>query len=200
MAALEESADDAVLTRILRSQVGQGKTSGPTVARALSEIQTGRKASHWIWYVWPTLKGTRTTQRPGLMLPNVEIARRYIQHETLGPRLLLITTVATKHLALGVRPTVLFGSSVDAQKFVEVCSCFYIAASSAVPGDMHSDSASTSVVLNEAAATFKEALVAARAGLDATTVDLALQQGWLIPPPPLSEKGEPACNGRAPVL
>ena len=171
--------DGAVLARILRFQEGKGKYSGPTFLNALSEIRAGRKRSHWIWYVWPTLKGTRTTRMPGLMLPGVGTARHYLEHETLGPRLLRITEVATRHLVQGVRPNVLFGSGIDAEKFLEVCTCFYIAASAA-----SGEGPSASLV--EAAATFKAALVAARAGLDAHTVAIAAKQGWPIPPPPRS--------------
>jgi uncharacterized protein (DUF1810 family) len=114
----------AVFERILECQ----ERSRSSYEVALSEIKRGHKSSHWIWYVWPSLAGVRTTQRPELYIPSPAAASAYLKHPVLGPRLLAITRIANDHLAQGVHPHRLFGSEIDAVKFHEVCSCFYLAA------------------------------------------------------------------------
>ncbi|HEU4994168.1 MAG TPA: DUF1810 domain-containing protein [Gemmatimonadaceae bacterium] len=57
-------------------------------ARALAEIRAGRKQSHWMWYVFPQLRGLGSSpmsQRYGIA--NLAEARAYLEHPTLGPRL-----------------------------------------------------------------------------------------------------------------
>ena len=61
-------------------------------ARALSEIRSGRKRSHWMWYIFPQLKGlgySSTSQYYGIR--NLEEAKAYLQHPVLGPRLVEIS-------------------------------------------------------------------------------------------------------------
>jgi uncharacterized protein (DUF1810 family) len=55
---------------------------------ALAEIRAGRKRSHWMWFVFPQLKGlgrSPTAQFYGLA--SLEEARAYLRHPLLGPRL-----------------------------------------------------------------------------------------------------------------
>ena len=61
-------------------------------------VLRGAKTSHWIWYVWPTLKGVRQHSRPDLILDALHEARAYLHHPVLGRRLLEITRVATEHM------------------------------------------------------------------------------------------------------
>jgi uncharacterized protein (DUF1810 family) len=61
----------------------------PVYARVLAELRAGRKASHWMWYVFPQLRGlgwTCTAQRYGIA--SLVEARAYLAHPVLGPRLL----------------------------------------------------------------------------------------------------------------
>ena len=59
---------------------------------ALAEIQGGRKRSHWIWYIFPQLKGLgRSTTASFYGLENLQEAEAYLQHPVLGPRLLTIS-------------------------------------------------------------------------------------------------------------
>ena len=47
-----------ILERIKDAQRGSSKLSDmPTFNQALEEIKKGKKASHWIWYVFPTISG-----------------------------------------------------------------------------------------------------------------------------------------------
>jgi uncharacterized protein (DUF1810 family) len=56
--------------------------------QALREIHAGRKRSHWMWYVFPQLRGlgaSAMSQR--YAIAGVEEARAYMAHTVLGPRL-----------------------------------------------------------------------------------------------------------------
>lgn len=112
--------------RSIKEMQDQGK---PSYAQALVEIQMGRKRSHWIWYVWPSLAVLRPgTSRPMFLLPNLQAARFYLRDEVLSARLAEITEVAISHFTGGLKPQILFGSSTDASKFIETMTFFAIAA------------------------------------------------------------------------
>lgn len=54
----------------------------------LDELRAGRKRSHWIWFVFPQLRGlgrSPTAQRYGI--GSLAEARAYLAHDVLGPRL-----------------------------------------------------------------------------------------------------------------
>jgi len=54
----------------------------------LSELRSGRKRSHWIWFVFPQLQQlgrSPTAIRYGIT--SLAEARAYLDHEVLGPRL-----------------------------------------------------------------------------------------------------------------
>jgi uncharacterized protein (DUF1810 family) len=56
---------------------------------ALSEIRSGQKRSHWMWYVFPQFDGlglSSTSRR--YSIKSVAEAEAYLQHPILGPRLL----------------------------------------------------------------------------------------------------------------
>jgi uncharacterized protein (DUF1810 family) len=56
--------------------------------RALAELRAGRKTSHWIWYVFPQLKGLGFSQASQFYgLSGLDEARAYLAHPLLGPRL-----------------------------------------------------------------------------------------------------------------
>ena len=57
-------------------------------ASAISEIRSGRKRSHWMWYVFPQIDGlgsSATTKR--YSIKSVAEAEAYLRHPVLGPRL-----------------------------------------------------------------------------------------------------------------
>jgi uncharacterized protein (DUF1810 family) len=71
----------ADLSRFLSAQESSYDT-------ALSEIRNGRKQSHWIWYIFPQLRGlglSGMAQRYGIS--GLEEARAYLEHTVLGKRL-----------------------------------------------------------------------------------------------------------------
>jgi uncharacterized protein (DUF1810 family) len=57
----------------------------PTV---LAELRDGRKRSHWIWFIFPQLRGlglSSTAHHYGIA--SRQEARAYLAHDVLGPRL-----------------------------------------------------------------------------------------------------------------
>ncbi|MDC0677843.1 DUF1810 domain-containing protein [Sorangium atrum] len=61
----------------------------PVYARVLAELRRGEKTSHWMWFIFPQLKGlghSAMAQRYGIA--SKAEAEAYLQHPTLGPRLL----------------------------------------------------------------------------------------------------------------
>ena len=86
-------------------------------AQALSEIKVGRKYSHWIWYVFPQLKGLgRSWNSDYYGLDSLAEAASYLAHPVLGSRLREITLALLEHS--GKKPKDILGG-IDATK---VCS------------------------------------------------------------------------------
>src|SRR5690606_22587188 len=60
--------------------------------RALAELRAGRKRSHWMWFVFPQLRGLgRSAQSAFYGIRGLDEARRYLAHPLLGPRLEVAT-------------------------------------------------------------------------------------------------------------
>lgn len=61
---------------------------------ALQELKTGRKRSHWIWYVFPQLKGLgRSNNSEFYGISGLEEAKAYLEHPVLGERLMEVCEV-----------------------------------------------------------------------------------------------------------
>ena len=74
-------ADPFDLERFVSAQSG-------SYARALDELRAGRKRSHWIWFVFPEIRGlglSPTSQHYGIS--GIDEARAYMSHPILGPRI-----------------------------------------------------------------------------------------------------------------
>jgi uncharacterized protein (DUF1810 family) len=59
-----------------------------TFAHAWAELRAGRKTSHWMWFVFPQLRGlghSAMAQRYGIA--SLDEARAYLEHPLLGARL-----------------------------------------------------------------------------------------------------------------
>jgi uncharacterized protein (DUF1810 family) len=60
----------------------------PLYDTVIGELHAGRKRSHWMWFIFPQLRGlgsSPTAIRFGVS--SAEEARAYLAHELLGPRL-----------------------------------------------------------------------------------------------------------------
>ena len=69
------------LSRFLQAQESQYE-------RALSEIRSGRKRSHWMWYIFPQFIGLgASAMSRTYAIESVAEADAYLSHPVLGPRL-----------------------------------------------------------------------------------------------------------------
>ena len=60
--------------------------------RALKEIKNGKKETHWMWYIFPQIKGLGQSETAKFYeIQSIEEAKSYLDNEILGPRLITIT-------------------------------------------------------------------------------------------------------------
>ena len=81
---------------------------------ALNEMKSGRKEGHWIWYVFPQMKGLGYS--PNFQFYGIsgkEEAKAYLEHPVLGARLREITGTL---LAIEGKTAEEILSSIDAMK------------------------------------------------------------------------------------
>lgn len=77
--------DPFQLERFVKAQEGIYDT-------ALSELRTGRKRSHWMWFIFPQIDGLARSSTAGYFaIKSVDEAKAYLEHPVLGPRLLDLT-------------------------------------------------------------------------------------------------------------
>jgi uncharacterized protein (DUF1810 family) len=58
----------------------------------LAELQAGRKRTHWMWFVFPQLRGLGYSSMAAFYgIASLHEARAYLVHPVLGPRLDLCT-------------------------------------------------------------------------------------------------------------
>ena len=98
------------LCRFLRAQ---GCASGG-YNDALQEITDGYKHKHWIWYIFPQIKGLGFSYNSEYYgISGLEEAKAYLEHEILGKRLREITNALLQHEGKTARE--IFGG-IDAMK------------------------------------------------------------------------------------
>lgn len=74
-------ADPHGLNRFLAAQ-------DPVYADVLAELAAGRKTSHWMWFVFPQLRGLgRSALAQHYAIRDLAEARAYLAHPVLGARL-----------------------------------------------------------------------------------------------------------------
>jgi uncharacterized protein (DUF1810 family) len=57
-------------------------------AKALAEIRSGRKRSHWMWYIFPQIEGLgQSSTAQFYAIKGIEEARAFLAHPVLGSRL-----------------------------------------------------------------------------------------------------------------
>ena len=67
-------------------------------AQALKEIRNGRKTSHWIWFIFPQLRGLgHSPMADNYGISSLDEARAYWEHPILHQRLVEITESLLKH-------------------------------------------------------------------------------------------------------
>lgn len=74
-------ADPFALKRFTTAQ-------GNVYAEALAELRSGRKRTHWMWFIFPQLAGLgHSSTSIHYAIKSGAEARRYLEHPVLGPRL-----------------------------------------------------------------------------------------------------------------
>jgi uncharacterized protein (DUF1810 family) len=101
----------------------------PGFATALRELRAGRKTSHWIWYVFPQLRGLgRSPLAVRFGLDGVDEALAYVRDPVLGQRLAVATAAVREHVATegghARRLDEVMGSEIDAMKLISCMTLF----------------------------------------------------------------------------
>jgi len=69
------------LRRFVEAQAG-------VYEQACAELRAGRKRSHWMWFVFPQIRGLGSSPMAvRYAISGLEEARAYLEHDVLGPRL-----------------------------------------------------------------------------------------------------------------
>jgi len=96
------------LERFVDAQHGQFEA-------ARSELAAGRKIGHWIWFIFPQIKGLgQSWMSQQYAISSLAEAQAYLQHSILGPRLRECTRLV--NLVEGRTIEEIFGG-IDSMKF-----------------------------------------------------------------------------------
>jgi uncharacterized protein (DUF1810 family) len=94
--------------------------------QVLQELAAGRKASHWMWFVFPQLRGLGASPMATFYgLTGLDEARAWLAHPVLGPRLLDCVALVNRAQARTAREIL---GDVDALKFRSCLTLFAAAA------------------------------------------------------------------------
>jgi uncharacterized protein (DUF1810 family) len=87
----------------------------PVYEQAWGELRRGRKASHWMWFIFPQLKGLGTSEMAQkYAIASSAEAAAFLEHSTLGPRLLDCTRLV---IQIDARPLIQIFGTPDDLKF-----------------------------------------------------------------------------------
>jgi uncharacterized protein (DUF1810 family) len=88
----QNEAKNRNLLRFIHAQDSGGIYDGTgTYAQALQEVKAGHKQGHWIWYVFPQMKGLGKSEISEFYgINGREEAKAYIEHPVLRERLVEI--------------------------------------------------------------------------------------------------------------
>ena len=96
-----------------------------TFDTALDELRAGRKQSHWMWFIFPQLRGLgRSSTAQFYGIASLDEARAYLAHPRLGARLRLATEAV---LAIKDRSLAQIFGSPDDMKFQSSMTLFALA-------------------------------------------------------------------------
>ena len=113
------SADPFDLARFVEAQA-------PVYENMLAELRAGHKRSHWMWFVFPQIRGLGISPTAQYYaVSGLDEARAYLAHPVLGPRLLACTAAVTAHH--GTPVSRIFGAPDDL-KFRSSMTLFELAA------------------------------------------------------------------------
>lgn len=91
---------------------------------ALKEIKNGEKESHWMWYIFPQLRGLGRSQMAyAYGINGLEEAKAYLDHPILSARLIEISEALLKHKDEDIEDIL---SDIDAMKLRSSMTLFAI--------------------------------------------------------------------------
>ncbi len=74
------------------------RAQAPIYEQALAELQAGYKESHWMWFVFPQMRGLGHSDMAWEYgIANRDEAAAYLAHPILGPRLLACVDALLRH-------------------------------------------------------------------------------------------------------
>jgi uncharacterized protein (DUF1810 family) len=95
------------------------EAQNPVYPQVCAELRSGQKQSHWMWFIFPQLRGLGHSQMAiKFGIASREEAEAYLQHPLLGPRLTECTRLVTEvegrsiHEILGSPDDLKFRSSM----------------------------------------------------------------------------------------
>jgi uncharacterized protein (DUF1810 family) len=112
----------------------------PVYPRVRAELQNGRKESHWMWFIFPQIKGLGLSPMAiKFAISSRAEARNYLEHPILGPRLRECTRLVTNvqgrtiegilghpdDLKFRSSMTLFAGVTADAEDFTDALQKFY---------------------------------------------------------------------------
>jgi uncharacterized protein (DUF1810 family) len=113
MRAVASANDPYDLQRFVKAQ-------DPVYDQVCAELRNGRKESHWMWFIFPQLRGLgRSQMATKFGIASREEAEEYLKHPILGPRLVecsrLVTLMEGRsiHQILGSPDDLKFKSSMS---------------------------------------------------------------------------------------
>jgi uncharacterized protein (DUF1810 family) len=78
---MPSASDPFDLKRFVRAQAA-------VYRNAVDELRDGRKRTHWMWFVFPQLRGLGSSPMAARYgISSLDEARAYLAHDLLGPRL-----------------------------------------------------------------------------------------------------------------
>jgi uncharacterized protein (DUF1810 family) len=94
----------------------------PVMAKVMAELKQGCKRGHWIWFVFPQLKGLGHSANSEFFgIDSVQEAAAYLQHPVLGPWLIECTQLVN---AIDGRSAEDIFGEIDAMKFCSSLTLF----------------------------------------------------------------------------
>ncbi|MFH1556602.1 MAG: DUF1810 domain-containing protein [Pseudomonadota bacterium] len=115
--------DEFSLARFVEAQDG-------VIEQALAELRAGRKRSHWMWFVFPQMRGLGHSPTAAFYgISSLAEARAYLAHPLLGPRLIACTQAVETHEGRSL--SAIFGTPDD----LKFHSCMTLFAKAAETGE-----------------------------------------------------------------
>ncbi len=97
----------------------------PFYSEVLAELSSGKKSSHWMWFIFPQHVALGTSDRAKRFgLYGLEQAREYFEHPVLGKRLLQCCELLKAHSDKSAAAIL---GEIDALKFRSCLTLFHIA-------------------------------------------------------------------------